>query len=206
MNRLLLANCILVLALWPELSVGDCGCNKANRAKPSEFARETNQNSNLRYDLNDESEEPLDASSKKLFRNDEDSPTDDELALIPGGTMAIGTRTAIFPEDKESPERMVTINDFYMDKYEVSNAKFMEFVRATGYATDAEKFGDSFVFKGVITAGMQEKYVDYRVASAPWWYKIDKVDWQHPEGVDSTIEGKIVLTTMTRNLTSLQFT
>lgn len=127
----------------------------------------------------------------EVFLNDDDSPIDDSLAIIPGGTVTVGTSRAIFPEDNESPERVVKVNDFYIDKYEVSNEKFAKFVISTGYVTDAEKFGDSFVFKGLITEEVQQKYVDFRVASAPWWYKIDKVDWRHPEGADSNIDGKI---------------
>lgn len=185
----LLANCLL-LTLLPQLGLSDCGCNKANRAK-----REQTVNKFSTPEENPTNSDHLEYESvapQQLFANDDDSPIDDSLAIIPGGTVTIGTKTAIFPEDNESPERTVKIDDFYIDKYEVSNAKFAEFVSATGYVTDAEKFGDSFVFKGLLTEDVREKYVDYRVASAPWWYKIDKVDWRHPEGVDSNIEGLLL--------------
>lgn len=177
----LLANCFLLLVLT-KLSVSDCGCNKAKRETKEQTVKE--------FSTPDEhpTNVPIN-ESPKLFHNDEDSPTDDDLAIIPGGSVKIGTNTAIFQEDNESPERVVKIKDFYIDKYEVSNDKFAKFIGATGYVTDAEKFGDSFVFKGLITKEMQEKYVDFRVASATWWYKINKVDWRHPEGADSNIDG-----------------
>lgn len=174
----LLTNCFLLILLT-KLSVSDCGCNKVKRDTKEQAVKEFST-----------PDVPLDVS-QKLFQNDEDSPTDDSLAIIPGGSVTIGTNTAIFQEDNESPERIVKIEDFYIDKYEVSNDKFAKFVSATGYITDAEKFGDSFVFKGLITKEMQEKYVDFRVASATWWYKIDKVDWRHPEGADSNIDGMV---------------
>ncbi len=185
----LFTNCLLLIVL-PQLVVSDCGCNKANRKKKERSVEEFGTPEEIPINLTHDSENKNDDLSHKLFSNDEDSPTDDTLAIIPGGSVTIGTSSAIFPEDNESPERVVKINDFYMDKYEVSNDKFAKFISATGYITDAEKFGDSFVFKGLITKDVQEKYVDYRVASAPWWYKIDKVDWRHPEGAHSNIDGK----------------
>lgn len=36
---------------------------------------------------------------------------------------------------------------------------------------------------------MQKKYENFRVVNAVWWYKIENVDWRHPEGVNSTIDG-----------------
>lgn len=179
----------LLLILLPQLSISDCGCNKANRAKKVEPTGKEFITPVESTNIPDNSNDPSDAAHK-VFLNDDDSPIDDSLAIIPGGTVTIGTNQAIFPEDNESPERVVKVNDFYMDKFEVSNDKFEKFVSSTNYVTDAEKFGDSFVFKGLITEEVQKKYVDFRVASAPWWYKIDKVDWRHPEGADSNIDGR----------------
>lgn len=165
--------------------------NKEHKAK--QFVTPEESSNHLYHDLESENEVKPSDPSQKLFQYDEDSPPDDSLAIIPGGTVTIGTNSAIFHEDNESPEKTEKIKDFYIDKYEVSNDKFAKFVSATGYVTDAEKFGDSFVFKGLISKEMQEKYVDFRVASATWWYKIDKVDWRHPEGPDSNIHGKAFL-------------
>lgn len=178
----ILTNCFLLILL-PKFSVSDCGCNKLKRETKEQIVNEFSTSSE---------QKPYDREKLKLFQNDEDRPTDDSIAIIPGGSVIIGTDKAIFHEDNESPERIVKINDFYIDKYEVSNDKFAKFISATGYVTDAEKFGDSFVFEGLITKEMQKKYVDFRVASAPWWYKIDKVDWRHPEGANSNIDGKAI--------------
>lgn len=40
------------------------------------------------------------------------------------------------------------VNGFYMDKYEVTNAEFFEFVKTTGYVTDAEKIGGIKIYVG----------------------------------------------------------
>lgn len=37
--------------------------------------------------------------------------------------------------DGESPPRQATVKPFYLDRYPVSNAKFLEFARATKYKT-----------------------------------------------------------------------
>ena len=41
----------------------------------------------------------------------------------------------------EHPQHKVYLDDYYIDKYEVTNAQFKEFVEATGYVTDAERKG-----------------------------------------------------------------
>ena len=51
-----------------------------------------------------------------------------------------------FKEDGEGPIREVHLDAFHMDRYAVTNRQFDTFVGATGYQTDAEKFGFSYVF------------------------------------------------------------
>ena len=57
----------------------------------------------------------------------------------------MGTDMPIFVADGEAPARRVHLSNFLMDKYEVSNAEYAEFVAATDHKTEAETFGDSFV-------------------------------------------------------------
>ena len=59
-----------------------------------------------------------------------------KMVLIKGGNFIIGDSTG-YPE--EQVRENIVINDFYMDKYEVTNAQFSEFVEATGYVTLAER-------------------------------------------------------------------
>ena len=60
------------------------------------------------------------------------------MALIKGGTFKMGTDDG-FPY--EGPAHDVTLKSFWIDRHEVTVAKFGEFVTATGYKTEAEKFG-----------------------------------------------------------------
>jgi formylglycine-generating enzyme required for sulfatase activity len=48
----------------------------------------------------------------------------------------------------ELPRHRVFVDAFYIDKYEVTNARFQQFVQATGYRTDAERDGGGSVFRG----------------------------------------------------------
>jgi formylglycine-generating enzyme len=47
----------------------------------------------------------------------------------------------------EGPVREVTLDPFYIDISPVSNAQLREFVRESGFQTEAEHFGWSFVFR-----------------------------------------------------------
>ncbi|XP_055484608.1 formylglycine-generating enzyme isoform X1 [Psammomys obesus] len=108
------------------------------------------------------------------------------MVLIPAGVFTMGTDDPQIKQDGEAPARRVTIGAFYMDAYEVSNADFEKFVNSTGYQTEAEKFGDSFVFEGMLSEQVKAQ-IHQAVAAAPWWLPVKGANWRHPEGPDSTI-------------------
>ncbi|MGH7454664.1 MAG: SUMF1/EgtB/PvdO family nonheme iron enzyme, partial [bacterium] len=68
-----------------------------------------------------------------------------DMVLIPAGSFMMGSEDG---RDDEKPVHEVYIDAFYMDKYEVTVAKFKKFVEATDYKTDAEKEGWSNVWTG----------------------------------------------------------
>lgn len=96
----------------------------------------------------------------------------------------MGTDDPQIKQDGEAPARRVTVDAFYMDAYEVSNADFEKFVNSTGYLTEAEKFGDSFVFEGMLSEQVKT-HIHQAVAAAPWWLPVKGANWRHPEGPDS---------------------
>jgi hypothetical protein len=58
-----------------------------------------------------------------------------------GGTFTIGSAYPwTYPSDGEAP-REVEVDPFRIDRYAVSNARFAKLVEATGYTTDAERYG-----------------------------------------------------------------
>ncbi|XP_030163139.1 formylglycine-generating enzyme [Lynx canadensis] len=109
-----------------------------------------------------------------------------KMVLIPAGVFTMGTDDPQIKQDGEAPARRVAIDAFYMDAYEVSNAEFEKFVNSTGYLTEAEKFGDSFVFEGMLSEQVKTD-IQQAVAAAPWWLPVKGANWRHPEGPDSTV-------------------
>lgn len=106
-----------------------------------------------------------------------------------GGRFLMGaTDPAAHPADGEGPVRATNLSPFKIDAFAVSNARFKQFVEATGYQTEAERFGWSFAFAGFLPnngAGLQA------VASAPWWRQVKAASWLSPEGPDTTIEDRL---------------
>ncbi len=112
----------------------------------------------------------------------------DRMVALPGGTFLMGTDYADgFPADGEGPVRAVTLRPFSIDRTPVTNTLFRSFVDATGYRTEAERFGWSFVFWSHIPAEHFQKLVHDTVAAAPWWCKVPGASWYSPEGPGSTI-------------------
>ena len=110
---------------------------------------------------------------------------DTTLVHLPGGSFLMGGDDPDgFPADGEGPSRRVTLSPFRIDRYATSNRKFAEFVNATGYRTDAERYGWSFVFIGLLPAGFP---IVGAVTQAPWWRQVYGADWRHPEGPSSSL-------------------
>ncbi|KAG9332649.1 hypothetical protein JZ751_014747 [Albula glossodonta] len=114
----------------------------------------------------------------------------EEMVLIPAGEFLMGTNNPGIPQDGEGPQRRVHVDQFYMDVHEVSNQDFQKFVNATGHVTEAEKFGDSFVFEGLLSEAVKSQ-ISQAVAAAPWWLPVRGADWSHPEGPDSNIADRM---------------
>jgi formylglycine-generating enzyme required for sulfatase activity len=57
------------------------------------------------------------------------------VVKIPAGNFTMGSNE----RDEEKPPHLVYLGEYYIDKYEVTNAQFDKFVTETGYRTDAER-------------------------------------------------------------------
>jgi formylglycine-generating enzyme len=90
-----------------------------------------------------------------------------DLIAIPGGTFMMGDAVG---DPNETP-KPATVAPFRLMRLEVTNRQFAAFIDATGYRTDAEISGTGFVW-------------------TQSWRKSNGADWRHPNGVDSTIDGK----------------
>jgi len=111
------------------------------------------------------------------------------MCAIPGGTFLMGGNDADGrPEDGEGPIRAVTLRPFLIDRAAVTNDCFAEFVRATGYVTDAERHGWSYVFRPEgVNNGVQARRASRQT---PWWVAIDGAFWIMPEGPGSSVDAR----------------
>jgi formylglycine-generating enzyme required for sulfatase activity len=91
-----------------------------------------------------------------------------------------------FPADGEGPVRTVRLSPFAIAAYAVTNRQFGDFVSATGYLTDAERFNWSFVFEGLLSAAVKAR-VQRVPRETPWWYPVPHAYWAQPEGPGSTV-------------------
>lgn len=112
------------------------------------------------------------------------------IVSLPGGEFLMGSAAAdINAGDGESPVRVQWVVPFRISAHTVSNAQFAQFVAATGYITEAERFGWSYVFTSFLSSAL-------RAASAspqqtPWWHAVAGATWRAPEGPGSAVVGRL---------------
>ncbi len=127
------------------------------------------------------------------------------MVYIPGGLFSMGAPnpTGIQhggeePMSDSRPIHRVSIDPFFMDTHEVTNAQFEAFVKATGYITIAEiaptkeefplappemlKAG-SVVFSPPVEAVDLNNYLQ-------WWNFTHGANWRQPLGPGSNLQGK----------------
>ena len=92
-----------------------------------------------------------------------------------------------YPDDGETPVRNVDVGPFAITATVVTNAEFAEFVDATGWVTDAERYGWSFVFGGLLPDDFPETR---GVQMAPLWRQVYESDWRRPEGPQSSVDDR----------------
>ncbi|GAA1481587.1 formylglycine-generating enzyme family protein [Gordonia sinesedis] len=107
-----------------------------------------------------------------------------ESRPVPAGTFAMGDAfDEGYRTDGEIPVHHVTLDAFAIDATAVTNDAFAAFVDATGYVTDAERFGSSAVF-----AALAGPVADARpVAATPWWLEVPGARWDRPFGPGSDL-------------------
>lgn len=127
------------------------------------------------------------------------------MVFIKKGTFLMGADNKQASPD-EYPKHKVTVNGFWIDATEVTNAEFNRFVKATHYVTTAEKKPDWNELKKQLPPGTEKPDDSLLVPaslvfSAPthpvnlndysqWWTWKQGADWKHPHGPGSSIKGK----------------
>jgi formylglycine-generating enzyme len=129
-------------------------------------------------------DDPEPASTVSVSSGDAKKRTK-RMVQIGGNMFTMGTDSEVgFPQDGEGPPREVTVDPFYIDKFAVTNAEFLKFVRDTEYVTDAESFGWSFVFEDFVAPADRDEIIQ-NVPAAPWWVAVRGAYWVRPEGPSS---------------------
>ncbi|CAN5193660.1 formylglycine-generating enzyme family protein [soil metagenome] len=128
------------------------------------------------------------------------------MVLIPGGEFSMGSEDPSMKEVCGGHEQMsdarpihrVYVDGFWMDKTEVTNEQFRQFVQATGYKTIAEIAPTQAEFPTAPRANLVAGATVFTPTpnSVPlnnmlrWWRYQHGADWQHPEGPESNIVGR----------------
>ena len=111
------------------------------------------------------------------------------MVSLPGGEFLMGTNDGKgFPRDGEGPVRRVRLSPFAISPHATTNAEFSRFVEETGYRTEAEEFGWSFVFYGFLPIDAKVKGM---IGDAPWWKGVEGTFWREPEGPGSGIQDRM---------------
>ena len=116
------------------------------------------------------------------------------MVWIPPGVFALGD--TLYPE--EGPIRPVSVDGFWMDRTEVTNAQFAAFVAATGYVTVAERPVDTQRHPGLPLAMQQPGAVVFVMPTnladggdlRQWWQYRAGANWRHPGGPQTSITGR----------------
>jgi formylglycine-generating enzyme len=117
-----------------------------------------------------------------------------DMVWIKGGTFLMGSDHH-YPE--ESPAHLVRIDDFWIDRYAVTNKQFQRFVKATGYVTVPECQPKIENYPGAIpellvpgSAVFQQPDYLVNLQTVKWWVYVPGANWRHPTGCGSSIKGK----------------
>lgn len=96
-----------------------------------------------------------------------------------------------FPADGEGPVRRVTVSPFSCDAFCVTGYRFARFVAATGYVTEAELFGWSFVFHAHVPKAVAAGHEVREAPGVSWWRGVPGACWAQPEGPGTTLADRL---------------
>lgn len=122
------------------------------------------------------------------------------MVFIKSGTFEMGADNNQADKD-EYPKHNVTLNGFWIDVTEVTNAQFAQFVSATNYITTAEKKIDWEELRKQLPENtpkppeenLQPAALVFNMVkndSDFWWKMQSGANWKHPSGPNSDIVGK----------------
>jgi len=132
-------------------------------------------------------------------------PALEGMVWIPGGEFSMGSDAAGeslcglpgVTRDAQ-PIHRVYVDGFWMDKTDVRNEQFDQFVKATGYITIAERTPTKEEFPGAPPENLVAGSTVFTPTAGPvplndyfqWWRYEKGANWRHPEGPASDLKGR----------------
>jgi formylglycine-generating enzyme required for sulfatase activity len=118
-----------------------------------------------------------------------------DVVLIPPQTTLLGSDVH-YPE--EAPAREVSVDGFWMQRRQVTNADFAAFVEASGYVTVAERAPNPDDYPDAPPENLQPGSMVFHRTPGPvdlrhlsqWWTWTPGACWNHPRGPRSTVRGR----------------
>lgn len=141
--------------------------------------------------MNTRSQDPARADDRETT-----FPTPQKMARIPRKRFRMGSEE-FYPEERPVVETIA--GPLWMDIHPVTNREFLRFVEETGYRTVAERPPDPQHYPGIdplllVPGSLLFQPPDRSVRYATihhWWKYVPGACWNHPEGPDSTLEGRL---------------
>jgi sulfatase modifying factor 1 len=127
------------------------------------------------------------------------------MVWISGGEFSMGAQDPPAMDDvgmkatlDSRPVHRVYVDGFFMDKTDVTNGEFENFVKATGYVTVAERRPRAEDFPGAPPENLVAGSVVFAPPDHPvplndyfqWWTYVPGANWRHPLGPKSSIVSK----------------
>ena len=114
------------------------------------------------------------------------------MTWIPGGTFRMGSEK-FYPE--EAPVHQATVDGFWMDTHQMTNAQFRRFVKETNYVTVAERKLNPEDYPGAPPENLVPGSLVFNKTKGPvdlrfidlWWTWTPGACWYQPEGAGSHI-------------------
>ncbi|WP_285117472.1 formylglycine-generating enzyme family protein [Leifsonia sp. fls2-241-R2A-40a] len=118
------------------------------------------------------------------------------MVLLDGGAFLMGS-DEFYPDERPVHEREV--GSFWMDRYEVTNEQYAEFVDSTGYVTVAERELDPAAFPGADPAVLVPGAMVFTPSAGPvdlnewrnWWAWTPGAFWRAPFGPGSSVADRM---------------
>lgn len=145
-------------------------------------------------------------SDDELGPSPSPGPAPADMVWVPGGTYWMGTAEGGKLFADAAPVHRVSVNGFWMDEHEVTNAEFARFVAETGYVTVAERKPTRESIQRGLPEGAPPPTDDQLVAGSlvftppagavpwdnpgDWWQWVPGACWKQPEGPGTDTNGR----------------